>query len=100
MHRIVGRKFSGDQRMPTEKKPIDISRRSFLKQSMVVGATAIVASELSSAKARKDAQEGQASKNSAATMIDVPFEPRERVRLGMIGVGGRGSSLLRDLLAV
>src|SRR2546430_10266653 len=100
MHRIVGRKFSGDQRMPIEKKPIDISRRSFLKQSMAVGASAIVASELSSAKAPKDAKEGQTSKGSAATMMGVPFERRERVRLGIIGVGGRGSSLLRDLLAV
>ena len=33
-------------------------------------------------------------------MIGVPFEARERVRLGIIGVGGRGTSLLRDLLAV
>ena len=31
-------------------------------------------------------------------MIGVPFEARERVRLGIIGVGGRGTSLLRDLL--
>ena len=35
-----------------------------------------------------------------ATMIGVPFEARERVRLGIIGVGGRGTSLLGDLLAV
>jgi hypothetical protein len=86
--------------MPIEKKPIDISRRSFLKQSMAVGASAIVASELSSAEAPNDAKEGQTSKGSAATMMGVPFERRERVRLGIIGVGGRGSSLLRDLLAV
>jgi predicted dehydrogenase len=33
-------------------------------------------------------------------MIGLPFEAKERVRLGMIGVGGRGSSLLQDLLAV
>ena len=33
-------------------------------------------------------------------MIGVPFEARERVRLGIIGVGGRGTSLLRDLLTV
>ena len=40
------------------------------------------------------------SKASAQTMMSVPFEARERVRLGIIGVGGRGTSLLRDLLAV
>jgi predicted dehydrogenase len=40
------------------------------------------------------------AKGANATMVGVPFEARERVRLGIIGVGGRGSSLLRDLLAV
>ncbi len=34
------------------------------------------------------------------TMRGVPFERRETVRIGMIGVGGRGSGLLRDLLGV
>ncbi|MDD5705276.1 MAG: Gfo/Idh/MocA family oxidoreductase [Kiritimatiellae bacterium] len=35
-----------------------------------------------------------------ATMMGVPFERRDVVRVGMIGVGGRGSGLLRNLLAV
>jgi predicted dehydrogenase len=35
-----------------------------------------------------------------ATMMGVPFEAREHVRLGIIGVGGRGSSLLENLLAI
>src|SRR5207302_2935851 len=39
-------------------------------------------------------------KSANATMIGVPFEARERVRLGIIGVGGRGTSLLQDLLAI
>lgn len=39
-------------------------------------------------------------KGSATTMIGVPFEAKDRVRLGIIGVGGRGTSLLRDLLTV
>ena len=39
-------------------------------------------------------------KSTNSTMIGVPFEARERVRLGIIGVGGRGTSLLQDLLAV
>ena len=33
-------------------------------------------------------------------MIGVPFEARTVVRVGLIGVGGRGRSLLRDLLAI
>jgi predicted dehydrogenase len=33
-------------------------------------------------------------------MIGVPFETHERVRLGLVGCGGRGRSLLRDMLGV
>jgi hypothetical protein len=35
-----------------------------------------------------------------ASMRGVPFDPREIVRIGMVGVGGRGGSQLRELLAV
>lgn len=34
------------------------------------------------------------------TMMDVPFERHDVVRLGIVGVGERGTSLLSDLLAV
>jgi predicted homoserine dehydrogenase-like protein len=40
------------------------------------------------------------SKAANATMIGVHFEARERVRLGIIGVGGRCTNLLPNLLAV
>jgi hypothetical protein len=33
-------------------------------------------------------------------MIGVPFEKRDRVRFGLIGCGGRGGSLLRNMLRV
>jgi hypothetical protein len=33
-------------------------------------------------------------------MTGIPFEAREQVHLGIIGVGGRGTSLLQDLLAI
>jgi len=33
------------------------------------------------------------------SMHGVPFEPRQEVRLGMIGTGGRGQGLLNELLA-
>ena len=36
---------------------------------------------------------------TAPTMIGVPFEPHETVRMGLIGAGGRGSSLLNEFLA-
>ena len=37
---------------------------------------------------------------TAATMSGVAFEPRDKVRLGFIGIGGRGSSLIDNFSAV
>lgn len=37
---------------------------------------------------------------SGASMIGVPFERREVVRVGLVGCGGRGQSLLADLLGI
>ena len=85
--------------MPTDKSN-KISRRNFLKQSVAGGAGALVANELLSADAGAKTKGEKGKGHSGATMMDVPFAARERVRLGIIGVGGRGSSLLRDLLAV
>lgn len=66
-----------------------LSRRDFL------GATAAVAAAgLLPATAHTDVVV------SAGRMIGVPFEPRDVARIGLIGVGGRGESLLRDLLAI
>jgi len=39
-------------------------------------------------------------KGSASTMINVPFERRDQVRVAVVGVGLRGTSHVRDLLAV
>jgi predicted dehydrogenase len=48
------------------------------------------------------AEVGQAAVPAAShpSMIGVPFEPREVVRVGIVGCGGRGMSLLHDLLGV
>jgi Oxidoreductase family, NAD-binding Rossmann fold len=78
-----------------EKKSGNISRRDFVLKTAVGGAGIVVANHIANSEALASARGA-----SAATMIAVPFEARERVRLGMIGVGGRGTSLLRDLLAV
>ncbi len=37
---------------------------------------------------------------TGATMIDLPFEGRDRIRIGLIGTGNRGSSLLGNLLVI
>jgi len=82
--------------MATDKVSQEISRRSFLKRTAMGGAGLVVATDI--LDPRLIAAEKLKSANS--TMMGVPFEARERVRLGIIGVGGRGTSLLKDLLAV
>jgi len=39
-------------------------------------------------------------KSKGATMMGVPFEKRAEVRFGFVGVGGRGTGQLREMLAV
>ena len=81
--------------MSADKESRNISRRAFVKGSALGAAGLVIATEIGS----PDLLAGR-PKNAAPTMIGVPFEARDSVRLGIIGVGGRGSSLLQDLLAV
>ena len=81
--------------MSTDKDPKDISRRSFVKRTAIGGAGLLLATDILGS----DLGAGT-PKSTNSTMMGVPFEARERVRLGIIGVGGRGSSLLQDLLAI
>ena len=66
-----------------------------MKTGALGGAGIVIASEL----ARPDLF-AATPKSAGASMMGVPFEARDHVRLGIIGVGGRGTSLLHDLLAV
>jgi Oxidoreductase family, NAD-binding Rossmann fold len=85
--------------MSQETKLNDISRRSFVKRTAMGGAGLLIANDMLSSDLRAATPEsGKTTAN--ATMMGVPFEARPHVRLGIIGVGGRGSSLLEDLLAV
>src|SRR5215468_2985620 len=93
-------RFGWRRHMRIEKQTNYISRRNFLKQSVAGGAGVLVANELLSLEAGAEAKGSEAKKHSSASMMEVPFAARERVRLGIIGVGGRGSSLVQDLLAV
>jgi predicted dehydrogenase len=81
--------------MPSDKEAKDISRRSFVKRTAIGGAGLLIASDLLAPNL-----EAASPKSSGATMMGVPFEAKEPVRLGIIGVGGRGTSLLQDLLAI
>src|SRR5271168_5551036 len=82
--------------MDTEKESKEISRRSFVKGAAIGGAGLLIATDLLSPKRAA----GAPKSTTHATMMGVPFEARERVRLGIIGVGGRGTNLLENLLAV
>jgi hypothetical protein len=81
--------------MAQDREPKNISRRNFMVRTAMGGAGLVIANEILS-----DNLQAVTPKSADATMIGVPFEVHERVRLGIIGVGGRGTSLLRDLLAV
>jgi hypothetical protein len=81
--------------MASEKESKEISRRNFIKRTAVGGAGLVVTADL-----LKSNLLAAPPPSSNATMIGVPFEARQRVRLGIIGVGGRGSTLLENLLVV
>ena len=65
------------------------SRRDLLRGA-VAGTTAALL-------ARSAAEAQPAEPN---TVVGMAFEPREKVRLGLVGCGGRGSGVLKEFLAV
>lgn len=81
--------------MATDQESKDISRRSFMKRTAISGVGLALVPEILGSNLLPGEKKG-----ANPTMMGVPFEARERVRLGIIGVGGRGSSLLQDLLAI
>ncbi|WP_263358794.1 Gfo/Idh/MocA family protein [Acidicapsa ligni] len=66
----------------------DLSRRNFLR----LGGITAVGMSIPQLHA-------EAAKSHASSMIDVPFAPVKDPRVGLIGTGGRGTSLLENLLA-
>ena len=66
----------------------DVSRREFLRLGSITAAAAAIP-EL----------RAESAQPHAATMIGVPFAPVAAPRIGLIGTGGRGTSLLGNLLA-
>jgi predicted dehydrogenase len=64
------------------------SRRDLLRWASLAG--------LAGAAAAQSPQRTQ----GAASVAGMKFEPKQKVRIGIIGVGGRGSSLLRNLTAI
>lgn len=67
-----------------------ISRRELLKTGALASLGASLVNEAVAAK----------PKTATKTMIGVPFERRDKVRLGIIGTGARGKSMITDFLGV
>lgn len=65
-----------------------ISRRDLLKTGALAGITASVLGSETSANEAKP---------TAKTMVGVPFERRDKVRVGIVGVGERGKSMIHDM---
>ncbi len=78
-----------------------MTRRGLLKTAAITGAVtglgAIASSTVLNAEGKWEILE-PATTNQ--TMVGVPFERHEKVRLGVIGVGGRGTGVLGNFLAV
>jgi hypothetical protein len=77
----------------------DDSPRSLSRRRLIVSATGAAAA-LGLARSGAPQDTSSAPPQRGATMIGVPFEKREAVRFALIGCGGRGSSLLNDILHV
>lgn len=75
-----------------------VTRRDLLRTAAIGGAGLAFGGPVLTAAA--EAAEAAAPPAQGASMMDVPFEQHKEVRVGIIGVGARGTSLLSDVLAV
>ncbi len=79
-------------------KPLDISRRSFFQSSLASSALLGKAIAAGAQGTPEQPHPSGSATASSATMVNVPFSSRTP-SLGLIGVGGRGTNLLQNLLA-
>lgn len=79
------------------RKDSKLSRREIIKAgSLALGLSQFDLTSVNASTAATQATPGAGGE----TMIGVKFKATPKVRIGFIGVGGRGSGLLRDLLAI
>jgi predicted dehydrogenase len=76
-----------------------LSRRELLKAAGIAG-VGITMSGIADGHIADNEELNQRSASTHATMIGVKFEPRDVVRLGIVGVGLRGTSTLQEFLAI
>jgi len=77
--------------MQNDPKIPPVSRRDLLRGSLFGGTLVGLNETLVSSPAQAADQK---------SMVGVPFQAREKVRMGLIGCGGRGNSMLDNFLAV
>ena len=76
-----------------------LSRRDLLKAAGLAG-VGLTASRVVDANEEVSEFEPQRRSLKQTTMMGVKFEPRDVVRLGIVGVGLRGTSVLKEFLAI
>src|SRR5678816_4219419 len=84
-----------------DRKPEDegtLSRRELLRVAGLAG-IGLTASSVAGAYSSEE-EAVQRRRAQQQTMLGVRFEPHDVVRLGIIGVGLRGTEVLREFLAV
>src|SRR5579862_2609555 len=77
-----------------------ITRRGLLKSAAIAGTAAGLGSLAPAFLASDGRWETETPSAEGQTMAGVPFERHESVRLGIIGVGGRGTGVCGEFLAV
>ena len=82
----------------SDEKDSTLSRRDLLKAAGLAGIGLSTANIAPAYAAEEEAE--QLRRAQQRTMIGVRFEPHDVVRLGIIGVGLRGTDVLREFLAV
>src|ERR1022692_3493181 len=82
--------------MQPDQPKLPFSRRDLLRGA-VGGTGAVVLSQLRQTAGAAPQNDRDSDRRS---VIGMPFEPRENVRMGLIGCGGRGSGMLAENLGV
>src|SRR5262249_20700755 len=90
--------MSSEEKMKEDRQ---VSRRQLLKTSVgLIGAGAGLSMIERSAFASEPERAAVPAVPANDTMIGMKFEARDTVRLGVIGVGGRGTGMLSNFLAI
>lgn len=73
----------------------NVSRLDFLKAAALSGASLLLPS---GARAREGGGDAEPPRAKGQGMLNTPFEPKDRIRVGLIGYGGRGTALMHNFL--